>query len=94
MYSYIYSKWKTSPAGSPVEFYSELDAARFETRKVEIFKNGKFGFASGDRATEGTRLGTAPVPLVREIRLQPEFEVNEINPQDFEKIWKMATAQP
>jgi len=93
MFSYIYSKWKTSPSGSPFEFYSELDPARFETRKVEIFKDGRFGFASSANATLGTRLGNAPVPPVREIRQQPEFEVKEINVQDFEKIWKLATEQ-
>jgi len=46
MPSYIYSKWHDSPEDSPVEFYSELDDDRFETRKVEVFKDGSLGFAS------------------------------------------------
>lgn len=91
MSTYIYSKWKNSPVGSPVEFYSELDPSRYETRKIEIFANGKLGFASSGNATEGTRLGITPVPPISEIRSQPEFEIKEISKIDFEKKWQEAT---
>ncbi len=40
MTTYIYSKWKNSPAGCPDEFYSEIDETRHETRKVEVLKVG------------------------------------------------------
>jgi hypothetical protein len=36
MTTYLYAKWKSAPADSPVEFYSELDATRWETPKVEV----------------------------------------------------------
>jgi hypothetical protein len=91
MSTYIYSKWKNSPAGSPIEFYSELDGARFETRKVEVFSNGKLGYASKIKVTDGTRLGITAVPSVSEIRSQPEFEVKEISKQIFETKWQEAT---
>lgn len=91
MSAYIYSKWKNSPAGSPVEFYSELDPSRYETRKVEVFANGKLGFASGSAATDGTRLGITPVPHISEIRSQHEFEIKEISKKEFEEKWLEAT---
>ncbi len=91
MSAYIYSQWKKSPAGSPVEFYSELDSSRYETRKIEVFANGKLGFASATKATEGTRLGITPVPQISEIRSQPEFNVKEISKKEFEAKWLEAT---
>lgn len=91
MSAYIYSKWKNSPAGSPVEFFSELDPNRYETRKIEVFANGKLGFASGTAATEGTRLGITPVPPMGEIRSQHEFETKEISKKEFEAKWLEAT---
>lgn len=91
MSTYIYSKWKNSPAGSPVEFYSELDQHRYETRKIEVFANGKFGYASKIKATQETRLGITPVPVLSEIRSMPEFDIKEITKQEFEAKWKLAT---
>jgi hypothetical protein len=90
MRTFIYSKWKASPPGSPVEFYSELDHRRFETRKVEIFRDGRYGYASHLKATADTRLGITAVPTLAEIRTQPEFEIREIDAQDFEAVWKLA----
>ncbi len=91
MSTYIYSKWKNSPAGSPVEFYSELDSARYETRKVEIFQNGKICYASQAKSTGETRLGITPVPPIAEIMSQPEFDIKTITKQEFENIWQQAT---
>ncbi len=91
MSTYIYSKWNNSPAGSPVEFYSELDPNRYETRKIEVFANGHLGFASVIKATEGTRLGITPVPQISEIRSQHEFDIKEIRKKDFEAKWLEAT---
>lgn len=92
MSSYIYSKWHNSPEDSPVEFYSELNGERFETRKVEIFKDGSLGFASKKATSKTTKLGIAPVPPLAEIAEQPEFDIRTISPQQFEAKWKEATA--
>lgn len=93
MKTYIYSKWHNSPAGCPSEFYSELDSRRFETRKIELFSDGRKGFSDGQRSTEGTRLGIEPVPPVDEIRSQPEFSINVISAKDFEQKWKEITSR-
>jgi hypothetical protein len=93
MNSYFYSKWKNGPAESPVEFYSELDPARWEKRKVEVFRDGRLGYASADRSKLNTRLAIVPIPSLSEIATQPEFEVKPIGAEQFEGIWKQATAQ-
>ena len=90
MSTYIYSKWKNSPAGSPVEFYSELDGSRYETRKVEVFHGGKLGYASKNKTSNNTQLGIIPVPPLSEIMSQPEFEIKPITKEDFGVIWEKA----
>ncbi|WP_226646126.1 DUF6881 domain-containing protein [Microbulbifer variabilis] len=93
MSSYIYSKWHNSPENCPVEFYSELNSDRFETRKVEIFKDGSLGFASQKASSKTTRLGIAAVPPIAEIANQAEFDIKTITPQQFEAKWKEATGK-
>lgn len=91
MPSYIYSKWLDSPAGCPIEFYCELDALRYEVRKVEVFANGIIGFASEAAATQGTQLGIAPVPSLAELYSLTEFETKEISQEVFEAKWLEVT---
>lgn len=91
MKTYIYSKWINSPADSPIEFYSEIDAGRFEVRKVEVFIGGRMGYASKSICTGDTKLGIVPVPTVIEIDMQSEFIARTISKQEFEEIWKKAT---
>jgi hypothetical protein len=88
MHTYIYSKWHNPPAGLPFEFYSEMDSRRYETRKIEIFPNGKVGVASSKLSISGTQLGLVPVPELDEIRAQPEFSVKEISADEFERKWE------
>ncbi len=91
MHSYIYSKWHNSPADSPVEFYSELNGDRFETRKVEVFKDQSLGFASKKSSSKSTKLGIIAVPPITEIAKHPEFDIHSITQQQFEEKWKEAT---
>jgi hypothetical protein len=41
----------------PVVLYSELDDNRFEVRKVEVFRDGRLGYADAVRSSGGTGLG-------------------------------------
>lgn len=93
MASYIHSTWKNAPPDSPVEFFSELDAHRYETRKIEIYANGRVGFASKSSSALDTRLSIEPIPSVAEIRIQPEFSVREIPKDEFEQKWKAVGAR-
>ena len=93
MTTYLYAKWKTAPADSPAEFYSELDPARWETRKVEVFPDGRMGYASAARSSNnGTRLSIIPLPPIEEIARQIEFDVRQASADEFEAAWKRATA--
>lgn len=91
--TYLYSKWKSSPADSPVEFYSELDQDRWETRKVEVFHDGRLGYASATESAMDTLLSIVPIPSLAEIESQVEFDVRQIGVEEFEAAWKRAIAQ-
>jgi hypothetical protein len=94
MSSYLYAKWRDAPADCPVEFYSEIDADRWETRKVEVFADGRLGHAPAARLAGDTRLSIVPLPALAEIAEQVEFEAREISAADFEATWHRATQAP
>lgn len=84
---YILVKWLHHFDNEPILLYSELDDSRFEIRKVEIFPNGKIGYASKFEEFGPARLGTEPVPPISEIAKDPEFDPKEITQDEFEKVW-------
>ena len=92
MSTYLYAKWLNNPADSPAEFYSELDSNRWETRKVEVFRDGRIGYASAGKSARETRLAIVPIPPLEEINKQAEFEAKTITAEEFEAAWKRATA--
>ena len=71
----------------PVLFYSELDNDRYEVRKVEIYKDDRFGLADISFEFGKTALGTMSVPSIEEINSEPEFLAQVISKEEFEKIW-------
>jgi hypothetical protein len=86
---YIKVKWLHSNPDEPVLLYSELDKDRWETRKVEIFADGRIGFASATEATPSTRtkLSIEPLPTFDEIAGDPQFQPGEITKDEFEEVW-------
>jgi hypothetical protein len=92
MSTYLYSKWRKPPIEGPFEFYSELDADRWEMRKVEVFRGGHLGHASSSQSAGGTCLAIVPVPPFQEMDSQVEFEVKTISRDEFEAVWKCAAA--
>jgi hypothetical protein len=81
--------WLHSHPDEPILLYSELDKDRWETRKVEVFADGRIGFASETEATPvtKTKLSLEPLPTLDEIALDPQFQPVEISKEEFEKVW-------
>jgi hypothetical protein len=88
---YIEVRWKHQSPDDPVMIYSELDADSWELRKVELYADGRKGFADSSREVGGSMLGLEPLPELAEIAAQPEFEPSEITPSEFEAVWTQAT---
>ncbi|KIL37415.1 hypothetical protein SD71_01785 [Cohnella kolymensis] len=79
---------------SPVKIYSEIDENRYETRKIEFFLNGKVGYVSDnlnycEMIPGFTDLSDQPTPSFEFINADPEFVLNEIPKESFEKIWNI-----
>ena len=90
---YIKVQWLREHDNEPVELYSELDEASFEVRKVEIFRDGRSGFADRTLSVGGTLLGLVPVPALDEIMKDPEFVPAEISAREFEEVWDRAATR-
>jgi hypothetical protein len=84
---YIYVEWIHDLIDEPFILISELDENRYETRNIEIYKDGRVGFAYNDVEVLNAGLGIEPVPSIDEIASESEFSPKEITNEEFEKFW-------
>jgi len=84
---YLYVKWVHKNPADPVHLYSEIGDDSYERRRVEIWADGRKGFADESEEKGGTGLSSLPVPSLKEIAAQPEFQPKAIAAEDFQKIW-------
>jgi hypothetical protein len=87
---YIQVKWIHSLSSEPVVMYSEIDQSGWEIRKVEVYADGRMGFASSSESKGGSGLSKEPLPPMAEIAADSQFEPAEINQIDFERVWSKA----
>ena len=85
--SYMRVRWLHEHPDEPVDLWSELNAERFETRKVEIFRDGRIGYASADGEGGGTRLGEVMIPSLDDIASDAQFQPEEVSKAAFEELW-------
>jgi hypothetical protein len=84
---YLYVKWVHKDPGAPLHIYSELDGDSYETRKVEVYADGRKGFADGSESAGGTVLSDMKVPSLKELETMPEYQAKEIPAEEFQKMW-------
>jgi len=86
--TYLKVRWHHSFSDEPVLLHCELDANLLELRKVEVYADGRIGYAGDDEEFGGTRLGWEATPPSEEIAADPQFEPQETNKQEFEEVWE------
>jgi hypothetical protein len=84
---YLKVAWIHDFDDEPSLIYSEIDDQRYETRKIEIYKDDSFGLAGKTLEFGGTRLGLEPVPEIDEIKDDTQFVPQYITPDEFEGAW-------
>jgi hypothetical protein len=84
---YIRVIWKHQDPDDPVIIISEIDADQWEHRKVEIWADGRKGYADRISQAGGTRLGIEPWQDLDQLDADPEFEVHYITGEEFEQVW-------
>ena len=87
---YLKVRWIHEHPNEPVVLMSELDEDRYEVRKVEVFADGRIGFASTDQSSGETILGETAIPSPEEIASDPQFVVEVFDAQHFEEVWLSA----
>ena len=92
--NYLTVRWKHSLSTEPVLLYSEIDDDRWERRKVEVFRDGRQGYANSDEAIGSTRLGLEPLPELNVIASDKQFEPMEISKEEFERVWTGRGGRP
>ncbi|PTY02049.1 hypothetical protein DB347_25160 [Opitutaceae bacterium EW11] len=92
-FRYIAVEWRHEHPNEPILLLAEVDAAGWEQRKVEVFRNGARGYANSNAHSLNTRLGEAPVPTVAEIAENPEFVPRIISREEFERAWEEARSE-
>jgi hypothetical protein len=70
-----------------VLYLSELGEDGYETRKIQIFRNGRAEWADESHETESVGLSEIPFPSLEDISGQPEFNADEISVDEFERAW-------
>lgn len=79
MSNYLKVDWMHDLTDEPVVLCSEIADSGAETRKVEVYRDGRHDYADDSVATGSTMLSEAPFPSVDEIAAQPEFSVETIS---------------
>ena len=90
---YLKVRWLHAHEPEPILLLSELDDARMEVRKVEIFSDDRMGFASETQASGGTLPGKTAIPPTTEIIADPQLAVEHIDAAGFESAWHLATSR-
>ena len=87
--------WDHSYDNQPYEIYMELNAERYDLRKLEFFKSGKVGYSYGDIEVNGTGANIEKFPSLEEYnRLCSSYEyetlyAERISKDQFEHKWKL-----
>jgi hypothetical protein len=84
---YVKTSWHHAFDDEPVLIYSELDEDRYETRKVEVFRDGRSEWCDENHQTDSIGLSEIPFPTADEVSALPEFDVEEISSTEFERVW-------
>lgn len=87
-HSYIRVLWLHSSSDDPCELWSEFNADREEVRKVEIWEDGRVGYATLNEEAGGTRLGACAVPPLKEIAADAQFRPQAVTRSEFEECWR------
>jgi len=84
---YLYIKWVHKNPADPVHIYSEIGNDSYELRRIEIWADGRKGFADENEQKGGTELSSMAVPSLAEIAAQPEYQPKTIVAEEFHKLW-------
>lgn len=87
---YFACEWHHDLPGEPVLLYEELDDQRYETRKVEEYRDGRRLRSDQIQPDRTPTLSWVEVPSLDEIAADPQFTVLPLTPEQFQAVWDAA----
>lgn len=87
---FIRVDWLHDNNDEPCSIFCEIDDNRLEIRKVEVYKDGKMGYATQDKEVNNTFLSYEPTPSLDQIANDPQFRARVITESEFQAIWEKA----
>lgn len=87
---YVKVSWVHAFSDEPVLFFSEIDEDGYETRKVQVYRDGRAEWADEDFETAAVGLAEIPFPSAGEISSREGFAAEEIGSEEFDRAWSEA----
>lgn len=91
---YLKVRWLHQDPHYPILLFSEIGKDRYELRKIEVYADGRLGFAAEELSSGDTALGELPIPSADEIAADPQFVVESTTSTEFEAMWAKAERPP
>ena len=89
MTTFLHVRWTHAFMDQPTELYSEV-VDGWESRKVEVYADGRADLAGQGLQSGSTYLGEVMVSSLEEIAADPQFQPKYITGEAFEMLWRMA----
>jgi hypothetical protein len=84
-------QWLHDDPEDPVVLWAHVIDG-WEVRKVDEFADGTLAWADGEHESDSTGLGTVPVPAPEDIGADPQFLVELVTGEAFDRAWQRARA--
>ncbi|WP_327097062.1 hypothetical protein OIE68_45595 [Nocardia vinacea] len=90
---YVKVTWHHDFDDEPVEYFHEVGDDNWETRRVQVYRDGHLEWADETHETATAGVAEIPIAPIEEIAAQPEFDAEEISQDQFERQWSQARAE-
>lgn len=84
-------QWLHDDPEDPVVLWAHV-VDGWEVRKVDEFADGSLAGADGEHESGSTGLGTVPVPAPEVIGADPQFLIELVERDAFDRVWQQARA--
>jgi hypothetical protein len=85
--------WHHDDENEPAVLWSEIDERGWESRKVDKYRDGRLDYADKSHSIGTTQLSDQAMPTLAEINARDGFDAAPTSPDDFENVWRLATAR-
>lgn len=91
--NYLHVTWRHDLPHQPTDIYTEVDDEHWESRKVEVFADGRIQYSDGVDSTGNTDLSDVRSQMPGEAPDNDVLATTAIDEATFEHMWDLATAE-